>query len=212
MPSLIPAYTWSGDNDMWARRIVRMTRGDVAIITGPDSGPPKRPDPDLMRHKLAMESLGVQIVGYVRLDYGQRPITEVLADILAWRKLDVLGVFYDEWPTGWTMRHLNAMRSALNVRVTPGVIRCVVNPGTQAHNIRTAALADCLIVTHEGGSIPHRMVRPYAYEAAIVYQAAHGGADPVIVRLVLDQQGWRWTYVTRDGADGNPYDEDVTDA
>jgi hypothetical protein len=59
-----------------------------------------------------------------------------------------------------------------------------------------------LIIVHEGTMPP--TVTPGKQEAAIVYSYA---GDVIALRADLKRAGWRYSYVTADGPDGNPFDE-----
>ncbi|KAF1992691.1 hypothetical protein P154DRAFT_625923 [Amniculicola lignicola CBS 123094] len=117
------------------------------IIVNPNSGPgspPWWPNPDYVRDipKLNAQA-NVKTVGYVRIDYGRKPIEEVFEDIKKygeWSKdfettgLGVEGVFFDETPNKYSegnKAYLDAM--SRRVKEQPGMLgdRTVIhNPGT----------------------------------------------------------------------------------
>lgn len=44
MKHCIPAYMWVGDDAQWGRLLATIRPGDIAVVTGPSSGPPTEQD------------------------------------------------------------------------------------------------------------------------------------------------------------------------
>lgn len=74
----------------------------VAVVTGPNSGPPDANSRNITVYNDAFEQLtngGVQLAGYVYMSYGQRPVEDTLSDIRDWyaqHSDQLAGIFVDE--------------------------------------------------------------------------------------------------------------------
>ena len=194
MNRLIPAYTWHGQL-MDRLQAERLTDGDIVILN-PDNGPCSIQDPaaaNVTKGIYYAASLGAQAIGYVHLAYGDRRIEDVIDDIVAWGRLGVLDVFYDECDQYWTSATLRRLTALLYQPKHPHAIRSVFNMGTRPNNLSVAPYAS-LVVTYEGRGLPPAGRRP-EWQAALAYDLEEplNGAD------------WTWGYTTKDGMP-NPWD------
>ena len=74
------------------------------MIINPANGPTQTPDENYQREisKLAGFT-NIQLLGYVRTNYTQRPIDNVLADVTTWSTWSGFqGIFFDETPNSYT--------------------------------------------------------------------------------------------------------------
>jgi hypothetical protein len=107
---LVPLYIWIGDQTEIMQAIDTMRKGDIAIVTGPDSGCPDAAESTELRAVVDKFHVnGVSVVGYVSTKYGQRPLHEIQDEMVSWRILTgVDGIFFDETFIG---AHLGDFRS-----------------------------------------------------------------------------------------------------
>lgn len=206
MRQLVPLYTWAQDTATWTARLDLLTAGDIVVVAGPGSGPPKWTDPDLATRIAECQARKLHVLGYVPLGYGDYFIDDVLSDLVDWHHNHAITrIFFDEWPAEWTQRHLGALWGAVRGYAGRGSVDrpiMVVNPGVDTPMDDIEPPAGTLIVTHESRDIPEPR-RPKRWEVALV----HSYPDPYIGGSHLHAQGWEWGHVTSDGADGNPWDE-----
>lgn len=203
MRTACPLYTWAG-SPTYITRIAELHAGDVAIVTGDNSGPGTVVDPNLTQRIADLTAKGVDVLGYVDVAYGARRLESVLDDLAKWHGwYGVTRPFFDDWPKNWGARYIGAMWGAVrgySGRGTPERPILTVNPGTLLA-LTAPPPAGTLIVEHEGSTFP--TATPHPWSVALVW----GQADPAATRAALDAAGWQFGYVTSDGADGNPYDE-----
>ncbi|KAK3045989.1 hypothetical protein LTR09_012488 [Extremus antarcticus] len=137
------------------------------VILNPDSGPgtpPWWPDPGYVREVPRLNAYpNVCTIGYVRIDYCERPIEDVLGDIRAYggwatdRKhagVFVRGIFFDETPNHWNQHAATYLKDiSREVRKVAGIDspRLVMhNPGTLPDSrLTTASEPDVTIVCEE---------------------------------------------------------------
>lgn len=201
MRQIVPMFTWAQDHATYAARAARLNAGDIAIVTSSNNGPTPY-DPVLRGHVRDLDERGVLVFGYVPAGYGSRPFGDVLDDITAWRRsYDVRRVFFDEWAGNRDLVGLcwGMIRGYGGSGTTDRPI-LVVNPGVPG--ITGTVPPGTLVVTHESAQRPNTAA-PHPWEAAIV----HSTLFPADTRRYLAAHGWRWGFVTSDGADGNSYDE-----
>lgn len=202
-------YIWAGNEVVWQAQLALLGPNDIAVINGSDNGPDPTMDPSLKRHIAEARARGVTVLGYVHLSYGARPIKDVEIDIMMWDNQTIKGVFFDEWgvdvPQYVFLRTLAGVRWAVSPTIADPIIM-VVNPGGRMYvpykspNSSTYGYR-ALVVEYEGIGLPtYRAPNPWS--VALVYQSTDVAAD--FVRL--EALGWQYGWVTKDGADGNPYD------
>jgi hypothetical protein len=199
MRQIVPCYTWSGDDTVWAQRLAEVNPGDMVVVTGPNSGPPAtRNERDALAPRIAELRHGRKavVLGYVALDYGDRPIADVALDIDRWAAVDVARIFFDEMSSTVPAPALAAMlaRSQGARFVSPGGTSTVLNPGVPWPH---QCPPDTVIVTHErtyAAGLPTHLPKPW--EACIVHSCPVHLVDRVRDRLAAS---WRWVYVTADG-------------
>jgi len=201
--TLMPCYTWAGDDATYDARAAQLKPGDIAIVTSTLSGPSPF-DPALHAQIVELDQADVLVFGYVACDYGERSLREILADITLWRHdYAVRRVFLDEWAADMH-NEIGLMWGAVRGyggRGTTDRPILAVNPGITMPLLRTVP-PGTLVVTHEGTAVPPPGT-PQPWEAALV----HSHPRPDACRVTLERDGWGWGYCTSDGLDGNPFDE-----
>jgi hypothetical protein len=139
--TLLPLYVYPAD-DPGAWATVAANAGDLTIVVNIHNGPGADYDPTYGYATAALADAGVSMLGYVDLGYAERPLGSVHADIAAWRRYPVSGVFFDQVPTD------PATLGQVGLAVSPVRGRIVLNPGTRPHP-GYAAIAD-VVCTFEG--------------------------------------------------------------
>lgn len=96
--TLCPLYVWVGDQTEIDQAVNTLRKGDIAIVTGPDSGVPDASEATELRAIVdRFHANGTTVVGYVATGYGRRPLQTVQDEMVAWRILTgVDGIFFDE--------------------------------------------------------------------------------------------------------------------
>lgn len=207
-------YAWSGDEEMFDKRLRYVKAGDLVVVTGGYNGirPEDMVDPALYAHIQAIKVKGARVFGYIssrqrRTDgtfdeIGTVGLGSFLDHIRAWANIyGVQHPFIDDWPQNWGSRMVGAVWGMARGYSTPALPVIIINPGAPLE-MSVRPPSSCVIVTHEGSNMPART--PMSYEAAII----HHSKDPAQDYDVLQDWGWQHGFVTQDGDDGNPYDGD----
>lgn len=99
---LVPAYIYpAGENlKQWRRLIDASAKVDLIVVVNPHSGPGLERNPDYAAAVAEAASRGVKLVGYIDLEFGDRQVNKIKADIDAWRRFYPLisGFFLDRQP------------------------------------------------------------------------------------------------------------------
>ena len=173
----------------------KLRAGDIVILN-PDNGPCSWSgvEADNIRSAIAYtKTKAAQPIGYVHLTYGMRNIEDVINDIIAWGKLGIRDIFYDECADFWDAAVLRRLTNLLYSQSIPSPIRTVFNMGADPVNLG-AAPHRSLVVAYEGAGVPSiHGVRP-AWQAALAHSTDQKfGSD------------WAWSYATKD-TPPNPWD------
>jgi hypothetical protein len=204
MIPLVPTYIWPTDDDAFRRALTGYTPG-LAIVTGDNSGPGNVPSAGLAARIASLNAAGWAPIGYVRLDYMQRPLLDVAADVELWRTWypNVAGIFFDECPTQPT----GALQAAqaLESLALDQLGHCVFNAGTSVDASWFAALARSVIVTFEGTAATYATADAQGHDRAahLVYAAT---------QRVSVTSGFGATTTDGEPGDANPWDADGTAA
>jgi hypothetical protein len=139
MKVLLPLYVHPLESP-GAWDTVALAGPEVTAIINVHNGP----GPDAAYDDAAgrLHAAGVPMLGYVDLGYGRRPRLLIEADIVAWQRYPVAGIFFDQAPADPALLRLTGEV----LRRVPGLT--VLNPGTTPHH-GYPPLAD-LICTFEG--------------------------------------------------------------
>jgi hypothetical protein len=182
---LVPLYVWIGDQTEIDQAVDSLRRGDIAIVTGPQSGPPNASESLQLREIVnRFHQNGVTVVGYVPWAYARRPLPLVLEEMSAWRILcGVDGVFIDEATADAELGELRAIhglaRSWRHAFTATQQGISVWNTGTWTERIieLQRRLPTSIWNVWEGPAARYVQDRPRTHlypqqEAHIVYQAA----------------------------------------
>ena len=153
------------DPDAWARLASRV-RGahgvaDGFVVLNVDSGPGEEGDAYYPAAVAALRAAapGLSLLGYVDLDYGRRPGTDVLADARSWqRRYGVHDLMLDRFPSGrppGTPEDAGAALAAVARLRAEGVRVLAGNPGV----VPLPEVAEALDVTCEFEGPGHEYVR-----------------------------------------------------
>lgn len=212
-----PGYVWPGDTTTWATALHPLDRPQTITIN-PANGPGPGPNPAYTALLDQAHTVGAEVIGYVPLGYGWRPLADVLADVeqyATWYpSLD--GIFYDEYADSIPKRTAQQLHGHPRHRFTHTTpARTVFNPGATpttalartARRLRMLALPGSHWVSQEGrwADLAQTRPRPLAFptrEWILVWDCP--AIDVAYDRLAA--WGWRNGYVTPDGPDGNPWD------
>ena len=127
MTLLLPLYAHPAE-DPRAWRPAPLRNAGATVIVNVHDGPGEALDPAYQEVTADLQTAGVAMLGYVDLDYGRRPFEQVTADVAAWRRYPVGGIFFDQAPSA--VSGLSAVSRAVSC-VRDGHV--VLNPGTRPH-------------------------------------------------------------------------------
>lgn len=220
MKRCVPLYVWSGDAANWTRAVQALRRGDIAVVTGPASGPPSAPADvaALAPWVAALHARGVVVVGYTHWSYGNRPLDIVAEDCAQWHRLGADGVWVDETPgqdRDGLLREVRTIHGLVRSWVphrSTGLRKGVTawNPGTWDRSLNSImrALPGSLWCTIECAH------NDYAARAAAKRSTwpereihlVHGCPSAGVANGVEAAMRVGYGYATSDGFDGNPWD------
>ncbi|KAL4914634.1 Spherulation-specific family 4 [Aspergillus aurantiobrunneus] len=144
---IFPLYIYPESNSTWGPLYEAvLTHSDLnfVVVVNPESGPGSAALPD-EAYQLAIRQLdtypNVQKVGYVRTDYADRNVSEVLDDVATYSgwhaqspDLAMAGIFFDESPhlySDETVEYMNRINQAVKSSTGLQADRTVIhNPGT----------------------------------------------------------------------------------
>lgn len=217
-----PLYVWVGDDTEWARAITTLQRGDIAVITGPASGPPTTADDitALGRRTAVLHAKGVTVAGYTHLTYGHRPTADVTADVHAWQRCGVDGVWFDETPAEdqpgllAALRGLHGYVRSWRPHEATGRLKGITcwNPGTWHPDINAKMRAlpaslwctiECAHTDYPAAAAARRSSWP-PREIHLVHSCPSVAEAHNTEALIARNAGYG--YATPDGVDGNPWD------
>lgn len=111
MKTLAPLYIWSGDTVELQQAIEGLRKGDIAIVNGPDSGPPNASQSHELRAFVdKLQANDVIVIGYIPTGYARRAIQTLQDQAVSWRILTgVDGIFFDETDAGCPLSWFRAL-------------------------------------------------------------------------------------------------------
>lgn len=123
----VPWYIHPAEAPLAWQRLVDGAFGFGFVVVNVENGPGRAPNDPYYAEPFT-RGLGTTTVGYVTVDYGERPWDDVLTDVLRWREwYGIHAVFLDCVPSAdrqgeWSVERIDELREA-------GVERIVANPG-----------------------------------------------------------------------------------
>jgi hypothetical protein len=210
----IPSYFYPdcgwNSSCLWKRVDASAPTVSLAIIN-PDSGPGTAINPDYTSQRLASQSAGITIIGYVATGYGARTTSEVEAEIdryYQWYAVD--GIFLDEVPSDDCSAQAYYQDFNNYIKAKGGAALTVLNPGTTTEECFMSA--GDIIVTFEDTYAEYLRWSPAGWESAypaarfwhIVHTTSTQARMLNAVRLSKARNAG-WIYVTPD-REPNPYD------
>ncbi len=175
---IIPAYFDSDKH--WTKIGAAVPRVNMVAVMNPNSGPDVAARGDYVARIKAARAAGVRVVGYVRTNYGKRPIAEVRSEVEQYYKWYVVsGIFFDEVRNDDPGLPYYAKCRRL-ARASDAKALVVMNPGTTV--TRGYMLVADIVVTFE-----------HDYDAYVKRDA-----DPDWVRLYPASRFWHLIYAVPD--------------
>jgi hypothetical protein len=212
---LWPAYKYPNLADPaneWAHAIASGS-GQVFVVN-PANGPGKVIDPAYQKAISAARSRGIELIGYIWTDYGDRQKSAVKADVDRWRSLyGITSIFLDEAASKVGVTSADTRRldhyGVLSeyIRTRGGTV--TLNPGT-VPDAAYLQLADCIVV-FEGSAASYAtttfpswtVAAPDTKIAHVVYDASAIDEKAIVTRAA--GLGAGRIFVTNDTL-ANPYD------
>ncbi|MDO5089475.1 MAG: spherulation-specific family 4 protein, partial [Leptotrichiaceae bacterium] len=216
---IIPAYNYpDGVNDQYWNSITGLGGSKVPyVIINPDNGSGDNPDPNYIRQIEMNKSAGIKNIGYIRTEYRDRSVAEVIAEVDTYFRLygenNISGFFFDEIKVD-DNRSVEYMQSIYNYVKSKSPDKLVMgNPGRQI-NDRMAPYADIYVTSEiSADEYINRFSAPKSEFENNPANSGHimhiiYGATPeqyeTIVRLSRERNaGW---LVITDDVQPNPYD------
>jgi len=140
---LVPAYF--RDEALWDVLERVPSSPNFYIVVNPNSGPGTEPDPFFSDVISKLRRDGKTPIGYVYTSWGERPLTEVKADIDRWLEFypEVSGFFFDE--VLLDTDKLSYYREIYSYVKSKGRYAVVLNPGTLPTN-EFFSISDLIVV------------------------------------------------------------------
>jgi len=218
----IPAYIHWSDDVQWDRLLATIRPGDIAVVTGPASGPPTEPaDRTALAARIAqLRTASAIVVGYVAWGYGHKRAPVITEELHQWHRMAIDGAWIDEAPASYdpvlrrTAQGLHGYVRSWRPHPDTKMLRGLScwNPGTWEPGINDimrslpASLwctVECAAADYPGRATDRRSSWPLR-EIHLAHTAHTAEHAHDIERLMAKVVGWG--YATNDGPDGNPWD------
>jgi Spherulation-specific family 4 len=166
----------------------------LSVIVNVHDGPGQDLDPVYLSVVGELNAKGVQLLGYVDLAYGLRPILEILDDIARWTRYPgVGGVFFDCAPTGAERAGTVALAGRAARR--QGLRTVLLNPGTKPDPLYRALADGVCVFEGHWRDYQGRMAAGYWRNAChLVYGVPFEDSAAALGRL--SENGARWGMLT----------------
>ena len=216
MGLLVPAYfDPEGDPLDWSRLVAAAKVVPLTVILNPNSGPGRKQDPLLKSFDNAIRKNGGRVIGYISTSYGNRPLSQVFADInvyLAFYPLD--GFFIDEMTNDSLVSDLNYYASIYHyIKARSPNFTVIGNPGAPTVEGYFTHITADVIIEYEDLEATFLCFDPpgwnLKYPASRFGQIVYGAAPADLHEILADMQLLHagMVYVTDDaGRDGNAYE------
>ena len=214
---LIPLYNyptwWTPATYIWTNVVAAARQVPVCAIIDPADGPDgPAPNADYQHGMDDLRAGGVEMLGYVDSNYGNRPIAAVKSNIDTYATgWNVNGIFVDQASTAANrLAYYGELYDYIHSRT--GLARVVINPGTVPDETYVSRPAADVTVWFENSNTDWSAWSPPVYGArhpmrgfgALVYDCATAAAmTQVVDQAVARRSGW--VYVTDDRLP-NPWD------
>lgn len=197
----VPAYVW--DTAEWRRQL---DGRPATVVFNPSSGPGQQRDAHFSEQVGLAAAAGTCLLGYVRTDYGRRPVKDVQQEVDSYRRwYGVTSVFFDE-ASYQAADAAYYSTLARYVRRTAGAL-VALNPGMVPEPVY-ADIADLLVV-FEGSADQYDAWTPPSWTGgrAAHWHLVHSTPDDRWrdVLAMTGRRGGAVVYVTDDVLD-NPWD------
>ncbi len=210
---LVPAYIYPAGEDrkQWRRLTDAAPKVDLVVVVNPRSGPGPERNPDYAAAIAEAAGRGVRLIGYVDLEFGDRQVTKIKADIDAWLRFYplVTGFFLDRQPCDAAHAAFVSEVGSYAREKRPGAL-LIGDPGQTCDDSflsRHAVDVACVFARPDGFSafeLPEnlRTFQPSQF-AALAYQVPDAQAMRALLKeAIIKRIGY--IYVT-DGKSPNPW-------
>lgn len=128
---LVPLYVYPGD--AWDSLCDAASSVNIIAIINPNSGPLSTVDSTYSTYMTKLRDAGVEIIGYVHTSYGERSISDVLADVDTYVRNYplVTGIFFDEAANDASQLSYYSQAYSY-VMSQSGYDQVILNPGVQS--------------------------------------------------------------------------------
>lgn len=196
---LIPLYDFPDDQSLktaWTE-VSKIGKSGVVVVN-PNSGNFSVASSSYVRAIAQLDAHGVQWIGYVSTDYGRRQLSEIVDDIVTWKKIypSCGGYFLDEQAKDWNPVYASIAKQC-RATIPSGLV--VSNPGLTGCDKRYLDIMDVLVMQEASGapnSLPEWAVAAQDERIALL---AHNVPDATQMRSVVAQaktRGYGMLYVT----------------
>lgn len=210
---LVPAYIYPAGDDrkQWRRLVDAAAKVDLVVVVNPRSGPGLERNPDYAAVVAEAARRDVRLIGYVDLEFGDRQVTKIKADIDAWLRFYPLvnGFFLDRQPCDAAHAAFVAEISTYAREKRPGAL-LIGDPGQPCDDSflsRRGVDVACVFARPDGFAtfeLPANLRDFHPFQlAALAYQVPDAQAMRALLKeAVIKRIGY--IYVT-DGKSPNPW-------
>jgi hypothetical protein len=171
---LVPAYFYpGGKTNYWTKLTGSASTVRLTAILNPASGPGSSVDSNYATAVAQLRAAGGLVIAYVPTTYGNRTLSDVVADINRYTSFYAVdGFFIDEMTNDSTTAHVQYYQSIYNyVKGLNSRYTVVGNPGTNTQEIYLSLPTADKLVVFESGFSSYAAYAPAAWQAN--YSADH---------------------------------------
>ncbi|MGB7181476.1 MAG: spherulation-specific family 4 protein [Burkholderiaceae bacterium] len=213
---IVPAYFYPGSEDTyWAALSSAAQQVPLTAILNPASGPGVSADSNYLRVTNDLRAAGGRVIGYIHTSYGNRPLTQVQADINRYLSLypDIDGFFVDEMSNQNDSTSLTYYANLYGyIKAMNSDFRVVGNPGTNTAAQYLSLPAADAVINFESAKQTYNQyeVFEWVYDVPaeqfghLVYKSRDAKAMRNVIKKAIRRNAGM-VYVTNDKLN-NPWD------
>jgi hypothetical protein len=215
---LIPLYSYpdlDDDNSTWQKVInlkKKYKNKRIVAIVNPENGDFNSSNEDFRKGIKALSDAGVEVIGYVYTDYGNRDKSKILKNINNWNNFyklyGVRGIFFDE--TSTDEERLNYYANITNYAESKGFYFNILNPGTYTNQIYIDSEISDVVVDYENNystfkdNLPTLNIPSYITSLGFLIHSMDENKTKKLYDFAKENN-LTYFYFTEDN-DSNPYD------